>query len=430
MTHDPYAALRSPSYRRVLAGNVLSALGAEMQSVAVGWELYARTNDALALGLVGLVQFVPVLLLSIPAGHTADHFSRKGQYIAAQVLMALSSAGLAALSFAEGPVPWVYVCLGVIGVARAFSAPARWSIVPQLVPPEALGNAVTWNSSGWQVASMSGPALGGWVVALTGRPAWAYVIACGCALTCAGLIVGVRLRPFKRTQEEVTFRSLLAGLHFIRSSPLIVATLTLDLFAVLLGGATALLPVFARDILALGPTGLGWLRAAPSIGALCMALTLAHRAPMRRAGRALLLSVAGFGVATIGFGLSRDPYLSFALLALTGALDNVSIVVRGTLVQLLTPDAMRGRVSAVNTIFIVSSNELGAFESGVTAYWFGPIWSVVGGGVGTVLVVLIVMRLWPQVRRLGPLHEVSEVTAAEPDTTPAAIHEPGATQAG
>jgi hypothetical protein len=198
--------------------------------------------------------------------------------------------------------------------------------------------------------------------------------------------------------------SLLAGLKFVWNTPLILATITLDLFAVLLGGATALLPIYARDILHAGPAWLGWLRAAPSIGALVMALAMAHRPPLRRSGSALLLAVAGFGVATIGFGLSRDPYLSFVLLAVTGALDNVSVVVRGTLVQLLTPDAMRGRVSAVNTIFIVTSNELGAFESGMTAALVGPVWSVVGGGIGTLAVVGWVMAKWPQVLRLGPLN--------------------------
>jgi MFS family permease len=435
--HDPYAALRSPDYRRVLAGNVLASLGAEMQSVAVGWELYQRTNDPKALGLVGLVQFLPVLFLSIPAGQTADRFSRKGQFLVAQVLMAVSSTGLAALSYSQGSVTWYYYFLGLIGVARAFSAPARWAIVPQVVPLHDLSNAVTWNSSGWQVASMLGPALGGWVIALTERAAGAYVLAALLALCCAGLVAGIRLRPVQRKREGLTLRSLLAGIHFIRNTPLILATITLDLFAVLLGGATALLPIYARDILEIGPSGLGWLRAAPSIGALVMALAMAHRPPLRRAGRALLASVAGFGVATVVFGLSRDPYLSFIMLALTGALDNVSIVVRGTLVQLLTPDAMRGRVSAVNTIFIVSSNELGAFESGMTAYWFGPVASVVGGGIGTVLVVLAVMALWPQVLRLGPLHRPTAPADLTPsadgaplDMTPATIHEPGATQTG
>jgi MFS family permease len=336
----------------------------------------------------------------------------------------------------EGPVPWYFVFLFLIGVARAFSAPARWAIVPQVVPLESLSNAVTWNSSGWQVAATLGPALGGWVIAATGHAAGAYVLASVCALVCAALVAGIHLRPVKRESRAVSLASLLAGLRFVWGTPLILATITLDLFAVLLGGATALLPIYASDILTVGPTGLGWLRAAPSIGALVMALVMAHRPPLRRAGRALLVSVAGFGVATVVFGLSHDPYLSFLMLALTGALDNVSIVVRGTLVQLLTPDEMRGRVSAVNAIFIVSSNELGAFESGVTAAWFGPVWSVVAGGIGTVLVVLAVMARWPQVLRLGPLHRPDELagpaaeSVATTDTAPVAIHEPGATQTG
>ncbi len=418
--HDPYAALRSPDYRRLLSGNVLSALGSEMQSVAVGWELYERTNDAAALGFVGLVQFLPVLFLSLPAGQAADRFSRKGMFLLAQSLMSLASVGLATLSFVQGPVSLVYLCLFIVGVGRAFSAPARWSLIPSVVPETALSNAVTWNSSGWQVASMLGPTLGGVVIAVTSRAGGAYVLAALCSVTCSVLVAGMRLRPAPRRRVPTTFRSLLAGVRFVWATPLILATITLDLFAVLLGGATALLPIYARDILAIGPTGLGWLRAAPSVGALVMALTLAHRPPLRRAGRALLWSVAGFGVATVVFGLSRDPLLSFVMLALTGALDNVSIVVRGTLVQLLTPDEMRGRVSAVNTIFIVTSNELGAFESGMTAWLFGPVVSVVGGGIGTVLVVIAVALRWPQVLRLGPLQApVSEGTPhAQPETLP------------
>jgi MFS family permease len=222
------------------------------------------------------------------------------------------------------------------------------------------------------------------------------------------LISTLRPRPTAGVKPEArephSLDNILAGLRFVWNTPLILATITLDLFAVLLGGATVLLPVYAKDILHVGGTGLGLLRAAPSVGALVMALVIAHRPPLRRAGPALLLSVAGFGLATIGFGVSKDPTLSFTMLALAGAFDNVSIVVRGTLVQLLTPDAMRGRVSAVNTIFIVSSNELGAFESGMTAHWFGTEWSVVGGGIGTLLVVVWVMAKWPQVMRLGPLN--------------------------
>jgi hypothetical protein len=231
----------------------------------------------------------------------------------------------------------------------------------------------------------------------------AYLLAALCCLTCATLVGLIRPRAVARPAEPPSLTSLLAGVRFVWRSDLLLAAITLDLFAVLLGGATALLPIFARDVLEIGPEGLGWLRAAPAAGALLMALVMAHRPPLRRAGAALLMAVAGFGAATVAFGLSRDPVLSFVMLALTGALDNVSVVIRGTLVQVLTPDAMRGRVAAVNLVFVSSSNELGAFESGVAAELFGPVWAVVGGGVGTMLVVLAAGTRWPRLLRLGHL---------------------------
>src|SRR5437763_13264643 len=402
--HDPYAALRYRDYRHLLAGSILASIGTEAQAVAVGWELYRRTSSAWALGIIGLVQFLPVLLLSLPAGQVADRWSRKGLLLVAQGTAMLASLGLAVLSLSEGPVPLVYLCLLLSGCARAFSAPARWSLVPMVVPGPLLANAVTWNSSGWQVAAVAGPALGGALIAVAGRAVEAYLLAAACALTCAGLVATIRPRLAERATEAPSLGTLLAGVRFVFQTELILATITLDLFAVLLGGATALLPIFAKDLLEVGPVGLGWLRASPALGALVMAVLLAHRPPLRRAGRTLLVSVAGFGVTMVVFGLSRHFALSFVALALSGALDNVSVVVRGTLVQVLTPDAMRGRVSAVNAIFIGSSNELGAFESGITAEWFGPVWSVVGGGLGTIAVVLGVMALWPQVMRLGALH--------------------------
>ncbi len=419
--HDPYAALRHPDYRRLLSGSVLASAGTTMQSVVIEWELYERTGSAAALALVGLVLFLPVLFLSLPAGHAADRYSRKGLLMGAQVVMALASLGLAALSFVEGPIPLIYLCLLATGASRAFSAPARWSLVPQVVPPGALNNAITWNSSGWQIASMVGPALGGVVLKVSGRASDAYLLSAFCSLACAVLVAPVRPRATEGRREPVSLRSLLAGLRFVWRTKLILATITLDLFAVLLGGATVLMPIFVKDVLHGGPIELGWLRAAPSIGAVLMAFALAYRPPLRRAGRALLWSVAGFGAATIGFGLSENVVLSFVMLALTGALDNVSMVVRGTLVQSLTPDAMRGRVSAVNAIFIGSSNELGAFESGMTTEWFGPVASVVGGGIGTILVVGAVVLTWPQVLRLGSLSAVR----AEPvrDTDAVAVEQ-------
>ena len=294
----------------------------------------------------------------------------------------------------------------VTGVGQALNRPARWAILPQVVPRELLLSAVTWKTSAWQVAAMAGPALGGLVIALAGGATTCYVLNAGCSAVVIGLTASLRLCAAPRDSQPVSLRSLLAGLRFVFRTDLILATITLDLLAVFLGGATALLPIYARDILRIGPSGLGWLRAAPSIGSFLMALVLAHRPPMRRAGKSLLWAVAGFGIATIVFGLSRNPYLSFAMLLLTGALDNISVVVRQTLVQLLTPDDMRGRVSAINAIFIASSNELGAFESGLAARLFGTVGSVVGGGIGTVLVVLCVAAIWPNVSSLGSLQDV------------------------
>jgi MFS family permease len=274
-----------------------------------------------------------------------------------------------------------------------------------MVPLEQLPNAITWATSGWQIAQTLGPALCGVVIAVTSGAQAVYVTTATLTILAAGLIASTRPRPVVRLAEPLSWSSVLAGVRFIWNHELLLAALSLDMFAVLLGGATALLPAFATDILEVGPVGYGWLRAAPAIGAMIMGITLAHRPPLRRAGRTLLWAVAGFGLATIGFGFSRDPYLSFALLAITGALDNISIVVRGTLVQRLTPDSMRGRVSAVNSIFIVTSNELGAVESGYTAAWFGPVLSVVLGGLGTIAVVASVAVRWPQVRRLGALSD-------------------------
>jgi MFS family permease len=415
--HDAYAALRLPDYRRLLGGGVIASLGAEMLATAVGYEVLERTESALALGLVGLAQFLPVLLLALPAGYLADHFDRRYVLIGALTIMGSAATGLAVLSLTAGPIPIVYLCLVLIGVGRAFSAPARQSLVPQLVPLEMLPNAVAWNSTGWQLANMAGPALGGFMLWWFDY-ATAYIAAATAAAICIVLVGGIR--PLKRATRRAatSLWDLLAGVQFVWRTKPILATMTLDLFAVLLGGATALLPIYARDILDVGKHGYGWLRAAPSIGAFVTALALAHRRPFEHPGRAMLGAVAGFGAAIIVFGLSESFWLSLVMLALTGALDNVSVVIRGTLVQTLTPDAMRGRVAAVNIIFISSSNELGAFESGVVARFFGPVVSVVSGGVGSILVVLTVLGLWPQMWWLGrlrpPLAEPVEISAADP----------------
>ncbi len=423
--HDPYAALRHRDYRFLLTGTVLAGLGSEVQATAIGWEVFEKTKRNDLIGYVGLVQFIPVLLFSLPAGQAADRYSRKLLLVGALGLIAVASLGLAARSFfAETEIWLVYPCLLVAGVGRAFSAPARWSLLPALVPARHLTTAVTWNSSGWQVAFAAGPSLGGFAIAYLGGPPTAYLIAAGSALTTATLIACLRPKAPPRPVESRSLASLLAGAKFIWNTKLILATITLDLFAVLFGGAIALLPAFSKDILHVEAVGFGWLRAAPALGALALAVVLTYRPPLRHAGRTLLWAVGGFGVATIVFGLSRNFGLSFAMLAVSGGLDYISVVVRGTLVQVLTPDAMRGRVSAVNAIFIESSNRLGDFESGMTAQLFGqaappgippevfgPTTSVVFGGVGTLLVVLGVMARWPQVLRLGALQRAGQEQA-------------------
>lgn len=407
--HDPYAALRHRDYSSLLAGNVLAAMSVEVQATVVSWELWLRTYSPDYLGYAGLAQFLPVLFLALPAGQAADHYSRKHLLIVAHATMALTSLGLAAISFWEGPIPLVFLCLVLSGCSRALGVPARGALIAMVVPIPKLANAVAWNTTGWQIANVAGPALGGFMIALTGYPFLSYLLTALGLLTCIALVATIRPRPTVPSIEKRSLQSLLGGLRFVFSSELMLAAITLDLFAVLLGGATALLPIFAHDILHLEAEGFGWLRAAPALGALCMAVTLAHRRPLQRPGQALLGAVAGFGLATIVFGLSRDPVLSFAMLFLIGALDNISVVVRGTLMQVLTPDDMRGRVAAVNSVFISSSNELGAFESGLTAAWFGPVLSVVGGGGGTLLVVLAALLIWPRLSQLGALHRLNGI---------------------
>jgi MFS family permease len=403
--HDPYAALRQPGYRLYLIGWIVALLGTQIESVAVGWQLFDRTGDALVLGWVGLVQALPVILLAIPAGQLSDKVSRRTILMATMAAASLCSIGLALLSWRTGPVWAYYAVLGAGATANAIGWPARAALVPQLVPTEQLANAITWNSTTFQLASIVGPGLGGLIVAYHATAGYALA-ALGFA-TFAGLLGFVALRrPATRSREPVSRESLIAGVRFVHRQKAILATITLDLVAVLLGGATYLLPVFAKDILHAGPTEFGWLRAAPSVGALVMAMAMAHLPPAKYAGRAMLWAVAGFGVATVVFGLSHNLWLSLAMLFLTGMFDNISVVVRHTLVQVLTPDEMRGRVSAVNTVFIGASNELGGFESGLTARLFGPVWSVVGGGLGALLATAWTAWQWPQIRAIGALHEV------------------------
>jgi predicted MFS family arabinose efflux permease len=380
-----------------------------MINVAIGWELYERTGSALVLGGVGLVLVIPIILLSLPAGHMADRFNRKAIVVVTQVLIALGSLGLTVLSYTSGSLVLIYICLLLIGAAVAFNSPATSTLLPQTVPESVFQNAATWSSSSSQLASVLGPALGGFVIALSGRATMVYVINVGVALIFAALVLPLRgHRREIRASEGTTLEALVEGIQFLRSTQVMLAAITLDMFAVLLGGATTLLPIFARDILHVGPVGLGWLRAAPSAGALCMSICIAHAPPFKKAGRTLLWAVAGFGVATIVFGLSRSFWLSLLMLFMLGGLDNISVVIRHTLVLVRTPNAMLGRISSVNSLFIAISNELGGFESGVVAQLFGPILAVASGGVGTILVVLCIALIWPEMRRLRSLSETKQ----------------------
>jgi len=400
---NPYAILRHRNFSLYLMARFIAALGQQMLTVAVGWELYERTHSSLALGLVGLTQMAPMVLLILPAGHVADHYQRKRTILGMVSVATLSSLGLTLISAFHAPVLWIYGCLFAAGVARTFLWPASQAFLPQLVPRQIFSRAVTWNTGAFHLSSVLGPAAGGVVIALTHRAGVVYAINAAATLVCLTLIALVRSRQVVIAKQEMSLASLLAGFKFVYGTKIILGTITLDLFAVLLGGATALLPVYAKDILGAGPNGLGVLQAALPLGSVVSAFYLAHRPPLQQAGRALIRAVAAFGLATIAFGFSQWFWFSFAMLFICGAVDNVSVVVRHTLVQLLTPDEMRGRVSAVNSLFIGTSNELGGFESGLVAYLFGPVFSVVAGGLGTIIVVIATALIWPEIRKYGRL---------------------------
>ena len=410
-SHDPYLALRYRDFRLLLTGNFIASLGGQMLVLAVGWELYERTDSALALGMVGLVQILPILLLALVTGHVADRYRRKTVVILSQLALVLTSLGLAILSYRHGSLIAIYGCLLLRGIGSAFNGPAANALPAEIVPEHAFENSVSWRNSIGQTASVAGPALGGTLIAILGGTALVYVLTAlaGSTFVVLLLFVKTRRQPGQvgvRKREPPTLRSFGEGIVFLRHTPIILSAITLDLFAVLFGGATTLLPIFARDILGVGPAGLGWLQAAPSLGAVGVSLLLAHRPPMQRAGPTFLLAVTGFGAATIVFGLSRSFELSLAMLFALGGLDSVSMVVRDTLMLTRIPDEMRGRVAAIEGVFVSSSNQLGGFESGLTAQFFGPVLSVVGGGMATILVVAIVASIWPQLRRMRTLREL------------------------
>ena len=418
----PYAIFRNRDFTLYLSGRLVAMLGQQMFAMALIWEIYERTRQthysALALGLVGLTLMVPMFLFTLPAGHIADNYNRKRIVVLMTAVMVVMSLVMAAVSALKAPVYWIYVCLFIGGTARTFSWAANAAFLPALVERKDFPRAVNWSAAVFQLSWIIGPTAAGGIIALarphlTSPAAVVYVLNALALLIFCIFIGRVRQQHTVAVKEPMTLQTLLTGFKFVYGTKIILGIITLDMFAVLLGGATALLPIYAREILFVGPGGLGLLMAALPMGSLLCVFILNHRPPLQKAGRSLLLAVTMFGLATIGFGFSKWYWLSFLMLFLCGAVDNISIVVRHTLVQMLTPDDKRGRVSAVNNLFIGTSNELGGFESGLVAQIFGPtigntivagaVMAVVSGGVGTVLTVIAVALIWPQIRRYGKL---------------------------
>jgi MFS family permease len=398
---DSRVALRYPNFLFHAGARVLSVLASEMQAVAVGWQIYGLTHRPLDLGLVGLAQFLPGILLFLVAGHAADRFPRKrilqtcagGYALVSVLLFAFTVRGITA-------VYPIYLVLLLNGTARAFSMPASQSLLPSLVSEAHFANAIAWGSSWFQTATILGPVAGGLIYGVAANPLPVYALAAVSYLAAFLLYSRIDMKlVVQRARKAAAPEMVLEGLHYIWKNKFVLGAISLDLFAVLLGGAVALLPVYAREILAVGATGLGILRSAPGVGAILTALLLAHRPLGKRQGTVMLCCVFGFGVFTVLFGVSHSVALSLVALALVGACDMVSVVVRSTMVQLNTPDHMRGRVSAVNMVFIGASNEVGQFESGITAQWFGTVPAVVLGGIGTIVVVALWTWLFPELRK-------------------------------
>jgi MFS family permease len=381
-------------------------LGVQMQSVAVGWQIYAATGRPIDLAWVGLAQFLPAAGLSLVTGHAADRFDRRRIMMLCQTALGVLALALFVSTRVHGGVGPIYAVLVGIGVARAFLGPSTQSLLPTLVPLEHFGNAVAWSSTFFQIATVVGPSVGGFLYGARG-PTLVYGLCAICSVVAVGLVAAMSGTRAPASRPDATRASVFAGVRYVRHNPIVLGAISLDLFAVLLGGATALLPVYARDILLLGPFALGFLRSAPAIGAALIAVALARWPIKRRAGSKMLVCVAVFGAATIVFGLSRSFTLSLAALVIAGAADMVSVFVRSSLVQLATPEAMRGRVSAVNMVFIGASNELGEFESGLTAQWFGTVPAVVLGGIGTLAVVALWTWRFPRLAKVDRLEDVS-----------------------
>ncbi len=393
-------AFSYPAFRLYEVARLFTVVAMEMISVAVGWQIYAITHSKFDLGYVGLAQFLPGILLFLVSGHAADRFNRKKL-----LMLCYTAFGVCAALFllvSRRPthsIAPIYAVLVLLGVVRSLNGPVSRALLPQLVSEEHFQNAVAWHSTIFQAGTIMGPSVGGLIYALFRGPTAVYVAALACYITAVACTIGIHFQPKARDREPVNLKTVLAGLAYIWKQKVVLGSISLDLFAVLLGGAVALLPAYAQDILHTGPWGLGLLRSAPAVGAGAMAILLAYRPLRRRVGRTMLWCVAAFGIFTIVFGISRSLTVSLAALALTGAADMVSVVIRVTLVQLATPDQMRGRVNAVDMIFIGASNELGQFESGITAGWFGTVPAVILGGIGTLVVTAIWAWSFPALRR-------------------------------
>ena len=420
-------AFRSLDYRRFVGSRLLSILALEMVNVAVGWQVYALTRRPLDLGYVGLAQFLPPLFLTLAAGHAADRFDRRRVVLLCHLGFGACFGLLAwlALTSIRTPLP-IFGVLLLLGIARAFNAPAAQALMPSLLPEADFPNAVAWNSSTFQVATVVGPALGGGLYALLGNPDAVYLLAAGLALVDITVLAGVKTRTGRMEAKAASWATVLAGLRYVWENKTILGMISLDMFAVLLGGAVALMPVFAQDVLHTGAWGLGILRSAPAIGAGMVGLWLAAHPLQRHVGRTMLVGVAVFGLAVVGFGLSRTLWLSVLLLVVMGASDMLSVFVRLTVVQISPPPEMRGRVNAVNMLFLGASNELGEFESGLTAQWLGAVRAVVAGGLGTLLVVLTWSRLFPEIRRLDRLPTRSRTAQLERESSAAEASAPPA----
>lgn len=417
------AAFRHRAFRLYLPARFLTTAATEMQALAVGWQVYEITRRPLDLGLVGLMQFLPGVCLFLLGGHVADRFPRQRIMQLCWVSFAVCSLLFLVFTLHGLATPWpIYIVLLMNGVVRAFNAPASQAFVPTIVPPQDFPNAVAWTSSVFQTALITGPMIGGLVYGLTSRPTFVFASSAAAYLLGFALLSQVHVTA-AAPRRPASARMVLEGLSFIWQNKLIFGAISLDLFAVLLGGAVALLPVYAREILKIGATGLGILRCAPGVGAVLMGLVIAHWPLRRRAGAVMLWCVFAFGVCTVVFGLSHNLVLSLAMLLLIGASDSISVIVRSTMIQLATPDEMRGRVSAVNSVFIGASNEVGQFESGVTAQWFGTVPAVVIGGIGTMVIVILWSALFPKLRqmdKLSPDAVVAELPEEDPRPSGAA----------